>query len=162
MRVTYVGFGGGYAEYPCYEDEKGKLYFDLNDGRGELDLYTGAYRDEDGEILGEPCSAVTESFEYTNPFVRHTREHDYMMLDRYRNDCEYFLGYGNGYEGHLYFKDVNRHCDEMKKLYDSFHDKDKPEWITAEQIEQYRTDMLELLNKKQANNHDAEQEMDLN
>lgn len=149
MKVKYIGFGGGYAEYPCYEDEKGKIYFDMNDGRNGLDLYTGAYRHpEDGDICGEPYSRVEEPIECEEPFERHAREFDYMMLSRYKSDCDYFLGYGNGYEGHLYYKEVNKHCDEMKKLHDSFSDNEKPEWLTVEQIEQYRTDMLELLSKK--------------
>ena len=149
MEVKYIGFGGSYAEYPCYESGSGKIYFDTNDGRNGLDLYTGAYRHkEDGDICGEPYDRVTEPIECAEPFVRHPREFDYMMLDRYKMDCDYFLGYGNGYEGHLYFKEVNKHCDEMKKLHDSFSEEDKPEWLTVEQIEQYRTDMLELLNNK--------------
>lgn len=41
MKVKYVGFGG-YMEVPCYEDENGKLYFDENNGRNGLNLYTGA------------------------------------------------------------------------------------------------------------------------
>lgn len=31
----------------------------------------------------------------------------------------------------------------MKKLYESFADGDKPEWISLERIERYRTEMLE-------------------
>ena len=50
LNVRYTGFGG-YMEVPCYEDEKGKLYFDENNGIGGLNLYTGAYRDEFGDIL---------------------------------------------------------------------------------------------------------------
>jgi len=150
MKVSYVGFGGGYAEYPCYEDENGELYFDLNDGRNGLDLFTGAYRHpEDGDICGEPNIRVTEPVECDKPFVRHPRENDYMMLDRLRSDCKYFLGYGYGYEGHLYYKNVNEHCDAMKKLYNSFSEEDKPEWLTEEEIEKYRADMLELLKKNQ-------------
>lgn len=148
MKVQYIGFGGGFIEYPCYEDENGKIYFDLNDGRNRLNLYTGAYWDlEDGEICGEPYDKVTEPIECDEPFKRHPREFDYMMLGRYKSDCNYFLGCRNGYEGHLYFKEINKHCDEMRKLYESFSDNDKPEWITAEQIEQYREDMLKLKNK---------------
>lgn len=26
----------------------------------------------------------------------------YALLSRLQSDCEYFLGYGRGYEGHLY------------------------------------------------------------
>lgn len=142
MKVKYVGFGG-YIETPCYEDENGKLYFDENNGKNGLNLYTGAYRTEWGEICGEPNRRVEEPVECDDPFVRHPREFDYMMLSRYKSDCDYFLGYGNGYEGHLYFKEVNEHCNEMKKLYESFADEDKPEWLTAEQIEEYRVKMIE-------------------
>ena len=143
MKVKYIGFGGGYAEYPCYEDENGKLYFDLNDGRNGLDLHTGAYRHpEDGDICGEPNTRVTDVIECDEPFVRHPREFDYSMLSRLQMDCDYFLGNGNGYEGHLYYKSVEEHCDEMEKLYNSFADEDKPEWLTMEQIKEYREKML--------------------
>ena len=40
LNVRYAGFGGN-MEVPCYEDEKGKLYFDENNGVGVLNLYTG-------------------------------------------------------------------------------------------------------------------------
>lgn len=76
MKVKYIGFGGGYMEYPCYEDENGKIYFDLNDGRGELVLFTGAYRHpEDGDICGEPNVEVADSVECDKPFTRHPMEH---------------------------------------------------------------------------------------
>lgn len=39
MKVNYIGFGGT-GNYPCYEDENGKIYFDLDNGHGELDLHT--------------------------------------------------------------------------------------------------------------------------
>ena len=141
MKVTFIGFGGGYSEYPCYEDKNG-IYFDLNDGRGPLSLYTGAYRHpEDGDICGEPHNPIAEEVECENPFVRDPREHDYRMLARYKADCEYFLGCGNGREENLYFKHVNTHCDEMKKLWESFAESEKPEWLTLNQIEEYRKKM---------------------
>ena len=146
MRVKFVGFGG-YMEVPCYEDENGKLYFDENNGRNGLDLYTGAYKEELGEICGEPNTRVTEEIECDEPFVRHPREFDYTMLGRYEADCKYFLGNGNGYEGHLYFKSVERHCDEMEKLWNSFADDEKPEWLTLEQIHEYREKMLKARRK---------------
>ena len=145
MKVRYIGMGG-YGEYPCYEDENGKLYFDINCGRygSGLNLHTGAYRHpEDGDIIGEPNIKVTEEIECDDPYERHPREHDYMMLSRYQMDCNYFLGNGNGYEKHLFFQEVNKHCDEMEKLYNSFSDEDKPEWLSLEQIKEYRVKMLE-------------------
>lgn len=148
MKVKYIGFGGGYAEYPCYEDEKGKLYFDLNDGRGELNLHTGAYRHpEDKDICGEPNTKVKDVVECDKPFQRHKREMDYMLLGRWESDCRYFLGNGNGYEGHLYFNNIEKHISEMKKMWLSFEE--KPEWLSMENIEMYERDMLNLRNQKE-------------
>lgn len=39
MNVTYIGFGGT-MDVPCYKDEKGNLYFDVNDGKNGLNLYS--------------------------------------------------------------------------------------------------------------------------
>ena len=142
MKLKYIGFGGNYIKYPCYEDENGNVYFDINDGKNGLNICNGAFKDIIGEIYGEPCSQVKEPIECNEPFVRHERETDYMMLARLRTDCNYFLGNGNGYNGHLYYKDVNTQCNKMLELYNSFKDEDKPQWITVEQIEQYRKDML--------------------
>ena len=141
MKVKYVGFGGQ-MEVPCYEDENGKLYFDENNGENGLNLYTGAYRTEWDEICGEPCNRVTEPVECDDPFVRHPREKDYMLLDRMRSDCNYFLGNGNGYEGHLWGGSVEAICDEMERIWNSLEE--KPEWLTLEQIKEYRKEMMKV------------------
>ena len=151
LNVKYAGFGG-YMEVPCYEDEKGKLYFDENNGIGGLNLYTGAYRDEFGDILGEPDKKVTEDVRCAEPFARHTRENDYRMLGRLKQDCEYFLGYGAGNEDALYYKNVAAHCDAMEKLWNSFSEADKPEWLSMEDINEYRHVMTKALEDKEKNN----------
>lgn len=84
MKVKYIGFGG-YMEVPCYQDENGKIYFDENNGRNGLNLYTGAYMDC-GEICGEPCNRVTEPVECEKPFVRSSKEREYMLLNRLQLD----------------------------------------------------------------------------
>ena len=139
MKVKYIGHND---TYPCYKDENGKIYFDINNGCGDLDLHTGAYETEWGEICGEPNKRVTEPIECDEPFIRHPRDFDYMMLDRMRSDCDYFLGNGNGYEGHLMYGSVEKICDEMERLWKSFSDEDKPEWLSLEQIKEYRVKML--------------------
>lgn len=144
MKVKYVGFGG-YMEVPCYEDENGKLYFDENNGSNGLALYTGAYREEWGEICGEPNTRVTEEVVCDEPFVRHPREKDYMLLGRMRSDCDYFLGNGNGYEGHLWGGSVEKICDEMERIWDSLEE--KPEWLSFEQIKKYRVKMMKARRK---------------
>lgn len=70
------------------------------------------------------------------------KKHNYMMLNRYQSDCEYFLNYGRGSESVLYYKSIAKHIDEMKKLWNSFSETEKPEWLTYEEIEQYEKDML--------------------
>lgn len=77
------------------------------------------------------------------------KEFNYMLLDRLRNDCEYFLNYGNGYESNLWAGDIDSQISKMKKLYNSFADDEKPEWITIEDINNYEKKMKELKTNKQ-------------
>ena len=77
-----------------------------------------------------------------------TRKADYMMLDRLRTDCEYFLGNGNGFLGSLYYKDIDEHIKEMKKIYESFTAQEKPEWISLKDIDNYKEKMQEKLKEQ--------------
>ena len=72
------------------------------------------------------------------------KEEDYRLLSRLQTDCEYFLGNGNGHECHLYYGTVEEHCDEMERMWDSFAAEEKPEWLTKEQIKNYREQMLKV------------------
>lgn len=65
----------------------------------------------------------------------------YMMLDRLRSDCDYFLGYGCRNEGVLWADNVERHIAIMRALWDSFPDDRKPQWLTREQIDEYEQKM---------------------
>lgn len=151
MKVKYIGFGGNNILYPCYVDENGRVYFDINDGKGFLNLYTGAYRyPEDDNIYGEPYSYVEGEIKCDHPFTRCTREYDYQMLSRLKSDCDYFLGCGNGCEDSLYYKNIESQCEAMTKLLESFDDKQKPSWITIEQVEKYRKIMIEASNRKRS------------
>ena len=77
------------------------------------------------------------------------KEFNYMLLDRLRDDCEYFLNHGNGYEPNLWAGDIDSQISKMKKLYNSFADDEKPEWITIEDINNYEKKMKELKTNKQ-------------
>ncbi len=70
-------------------------------------------------------------------------EFNYMMLDRLRVDCEYYLGNGNRYKKHLWAGDEEEQIKEMKRLYNSFTDDKKPEWLTWEQILEYEKQFAE-------------------
>ena len=64
---------------------------------------------------------------------------NYMMLDRLRGDCEYFLGHGNR---SLKILTPEDHIEEMKRLWNNLPDDKKPEWLTWEQIIKYEKEML--------------------
>ena len=76
-------------------------------------------------------------------------EYNYMLLDRLKQDCEYFLGNGNGNAEHsLWAKDIDEQIAKMKELYNSFTDDQKPEWITMEDIDNYEKKMKEYNKEK--------------
>lgn len=65
-----------------------------------------------------------------------------MLLDRLRNDCEYYLNYGNRNVKHLWAENEQKHINEMKKLYNNFPEDKKPEWLTYEKILDYEKAMI--------------------
>lgn len=65
---------------------------------------------------------------------------NYMMLDRLKQDCEYFLGFGNRNEKQLWAGNVQDQIAEMRKIYDKLPE--KPEWISLEDIDNYERQML--------------------
>lgn len=58
----------------------------------------------------------------------------YMMLDRMRSDCEYYLGNGRLYGNHLWAGDEERQIEYMKAIWKSFPADPKPEWLGYEDI----------------------------
>ena len=64
----------------------------------------------------------------------------YMLLDRCKQDCEYYLGYGNGHDKYLWGNNVEDHIAKMREIYDLLPE--KPEWLTEEDINMYETRML--------------------
>lgn len=67
---------------------------------------------------------------------------NYMMLSRLQADVKYYLGNGGKHIGHLWAEDEQVHIKEMKKIYNSFTDDKKPEWLTWEQILEYEKELV--------------------
>ncbi|HEM3642584.1 TPA: hypothetical protein U1C81_000552 [Streptococcus suis] len=67
---------------------------------------------------------------------------EYMMLDRLRQDCDYFLGYGNRCVNVLWAESVEKQIAEMKRIWEVFPDDLKPQWLTWEEILQYERRMM--------------------
>ena len=64
----------------------------------------------------------------------------YQLLGRMKSDCLYFLGFGNG-RSELWGGTIINHIDFMQTLYSLIAE--KPEWISEEDIEQFKQRMLE-------------------
>ena len=62
-------------------------------------------------------------------------EFEYMLLGRLRDDCEYWLGYGDRVDKYLWAGSPQRQIEKMLELYDGLED--KPEWISRADILDY-------------------------
>lgn len=63
----------------------------------------------------------------------------YRLLSRMCMDCDYFLNAGGRHEKFLWSGNVNEHIEDMKFIYNNL--KEKPEWLTMGQIEEYEKQM---------------------
>lgn len=72
---------------------------------------------------------------------RYEPEFRYMMLDRMRQDCNYYLGYGCRHADNLWAKDELTQIRVMKAIWDTFKPDDKPEWLTWDDLMNYARKM---------------------
>ena len=94
----------------------------------------GAQRPDLQLTTQEPTEAGSDELP---AFVDHSG--DYVLLDRLRADCDYFLGAGGRSEKHLWAGNVHAQIKKMRELYDALPE--KPEWLTAEAIDRYAAQM---------------------
>lgn len=65
----------------------------------------------------------------------------YAFLSRLKLDCDYFLTYGSKNEKHLWAGNVTEQIEKMEELWKSFPEGEKPEWLTWEDIQNYKIKM---------------------
>ena len=94
----------------------------------------GAERPDLQLTTEEPTKAGSDELP---AFVDHSA--DYVLLDRLRADCDYFLGAGGRSEKHLWAGNVHAQIKKMRELYDALPE--KPEWLTTEAIDRYAAQM---------------------
>ena len=94
----------------------------------------GAQRSDLRLTTQEPTEAGSDELP---AFVDHSG--DYVLLDRLRADCDYFLGAGGRSEKHLWAGSVHAQIKKMRELYDALPE--KPEWLTTEAIDRYAAQM---------------------
>lgn len=73
--------------------------------------------------------------------LKEPKDFKYQLLDRLKQDCEYYLGNGNRNAKYLWSKNEKQQIEDMKALYNSFKDDEKPEWLTMEDINNYAKEM---------------------
>lgn len=73
---------------------------------------------------------------------------EYRLLDRLRQDCDYYLGGGGRAEKHLWAGDVEKQIAKMRELYRQLPA--KPEWLTEQDIDEYERRMTEGPSKETA------------
>ena len=64
---------------------------------------------------------------------------EYMLLDRLRQDCDYYLNQAGKNPKSLWAGNEQQQIDKMRELYDSVSE--KPLWLTREQIDEYAARM---------------------
>lgn len=74
--------------------------------------------------------------------LRSDKTFRYMLLSRMKSDCDYYLGFGNRYAGHLWAQNERDHIECMKAIWNSFSANDKPEWLTFEQLLDYEKKLI--------------------
>jgi len=101
----------------------------------------------------EDKKVIIETLKDMNIKLDEDTSFDYMMLSRLKSDCDYVLktlknqrkeypdqfiddNRLNDIEHGLWAKDIDKHIDYMLSIYDKL--KEKPEWISRDDIENYR------------------------
>lgn len=129
----------GRPVYKCVET--GDLYKDITLGSELPELCSCG-----NDFEGEPDCPISEEYEIrfidATPKIDPDTKFNYMLLDRLRMDCDYYLGNGNRNVKHLWAATEKEHIQKMKDLHNSFSDDAKPEWLTYEQILKYEELMV--------------------
>ena len=96
-----------------------------------IDWFMDKFFIENDEDLDESKKVESEE----NP-----QEFDYRLLSRLKSDCDYYLGNGNRNAEHcLWAKNEQGQIAKMREIYNKL--KEKPEWLSEEDINNYAKEM---------------------
>lgn len=120
--------------------ENGKLWKDINCGDGEPSLYS-CQNEFDGEPEAPIKADLIIHYENMPEKISKDEQFNYMMLGRLKSDCDNHI---NAFTPSCKIKhdNIKGIIQEMKKLYNSFSEDKKPEWLTYEQILNYEKLMI--------------------
>ena len=137
------------------DEEEGRLYIEgipvdinpITEGKsGTIEEFLERNKDYvKPVVVSNQNISVMEENEKLQAAIKDVTSRDekfrYQLLDRLKQDCNYFLGYGNRHEGSLWAGNAKDHVAVMQALWDSLPE--KPEWLTKEQLANYASKMLE-------------------
>lgn len=137
----YEGYGESMSQELAPLDDG---YLDCTQTDVDLNYYT---LEEVKEIAAERMQEPGYFDVRKSDAAQTLSEDDYMLLDRLRSDCDYYLGAcaGRGVDmeaaqKHLWAHDVEGQIAKMRELWDGLEE--KPEWLTPEGIDGYEKRML--------------------
>ena len=73
--------------------------------------------------------------------MKYDKKFRYMMLSRMKSDCDYYLRIEAGSPYILWAGDEDAQIDNMKSLWNSFSEEDKPECLTWDELLEYEKQM---------------------
>ena len=135
LKLTYICKDDW--DKPVYKDQNGKIWKDLSFRGCHPELYSSS----NNEIDGEPCFPIKIEYEFVTKYEENPNRFNYMMLDRLRFDCDYYLGFGHRSEKCVSGKNGVDTIAKMKKLWNNLPADGKPEWLSMEDIEEYEQEM---------------------
>lgn len=122
-----------WSSQACYQaDSFDKNYYAIN-----------GYIEKVAEVYAQFLTKSIERDNSISELLSHDETFRYRMLSRMKMDCNYYLGNGNCYPGHLWAQNEYNQILYMKALWNSFPEDGKPEWLSMEQICEYEKKMLD-------------------
>lgn len=115
-------------------DSISDLFVAIDEGQPVIDEMNSLLQQANASDVGAEPKAASKK-------VANDNSYEYQLLSRLIQDCEFFLGYGNGAVKHLWAGNVEDQIAKMKELYNSFPEDKKPEWITMDKILDYEKQM---------------------
>ena len=107
--------------------------------RRQYDSLDGLIQNELAELDFDDLISVSDEELESIGATPEQSSDDYRLLSRLKADCDYYLGAGGRAEKHLWAGSVEAQLAKMRELYALLPE--KPEWLTAEDIDRYESQM---------------------
>ena len=103
---------------------------------------------KDNENESQPSQENNEkqSLKPTEGILNHDNKYKYSLLGRMKADADYYLNAKA--DKYLWSGNPEQHILDMRTLYNSFDENEKPEWLDEEKINQYEKEFKKIKSEK--------------